>query len=834
LLASANVNVWEGNYKNALASLKAIPLGDKQSRMKGGDAIVEAIKSPETYIFALLGRPRNVRSIPAPRIIKKYRIKIKYTSKLPRAGSIAEPNSIFYDRRTKTVKVTDAKGKVFNAGKLDKLSKTGVSKIREALRKESVKAKKTAKKIKKTINDKKIIEKYGLNPEKLSKELNLKAIENQLSFLRKQADNLKISEIQAKKLGFSGLKELKKYQNTTNKNVIKKINKRVSNRLQKRYEKAVMDLKRKRETANKKRTKTKQKNKIKKEKEVDTSIQQKVEKELGKIKKKELEKIIKENNQAKKQGFKDAVEKRKFLRDSKLAQKGNILAKIRLKLLEKKFKNRKSSKAKNIQKRIKSALNKAEQVFVVRKKSRINKDVAKRLKKVDNRIQKTALQVAPIEYNIKRKIEATRKVNKLGFKNLNEFKRYAKVAEYAKRGDKKALNLIDKLENKRFNNLSKSKGKKVVKKESKELLKSLRDKGAVRERSDKLKQQILKDLKNKEKKPIIIQKGNERVIIKKNKIIKQINIKKPIKSGNTILIQEKWVETKTIKVKPKQKVKQKQKAKQVLKQKSKTIKKRKIATINKRQIKSLSKLNLFKKLRSLLVFKPISKNKINIISKQKIDAKTKNDIKQILDIALKRKTKTKPKQKPKQKQKPKTKTPIPQKTITKTPRTPRTPRTPQIPKIPKRPIIKIPKIKIKKKKGKKIPRGKMQGYVALVRAKGRRINGKYIRGRLVRVSKSLPRNKALKLAGELADKTTSQTIKVIEGNIIKKRKDIKRPKILRKYKKSKSFKNALREKAKARIDTRGEKRGLSLRKALLQRKKKREKAKRRKKRAKKN
>ena len=71
---------------------------------------------------------------------------------------------------------------------------------------------------------------------------------------------------------------------------------------------------------------------------------------------------------------------------------------------------------------------------------------------------------------------------------------------------------------------------------------------------------------------------------------------------------------------------------------------------------------------------------------------------------------------------------------------------------------------------------------------------------------------------KVADRTTSMTVSRKKGKLIKKRKDVKISKRRSKFRKGK--KKTLVEKRKNAIDTKGEKRGLTLRKYLNKRKKK--------------
>jgi len=145
----------------------------------------------------------------------------------------------------------------------------------------------------------------------------------------------------------------------------------------------------------------------------------------------------------------------------------------------------------------------------------------------------------------------------------------------------------------------------------------------------------------------------------------------------------------------------------------------------------------------------------------------------------------------------------------------------------------LPKLKLKKKSKKK--KGRVQGYNVLIREPARKIirKGKTRRipSRVLKVTKrSLSKGRAERLLTRGLDRTVAQT-----GRVKKSKTLVKKPKKVtkasfRKFRKSKSIKNALTEKRKFAIDTRGEKQGITVKGWIARRTKKRKpsKAKKRK------
>jgi len=195
----------------------------------------------------------------------------------------------------------------------------------------------------------------------------------------------------------------------------------------------------------------------------------------------------------------------------------------------------------------------------------------------------------------------------------------------------------------------------------------------------------------------------------------------------------------------------------------------------------------------------------NIKPEQEPKTKIKQEIEalqdQVKDIKISQKQEQKQKQKQEQKQKQKQK----EKTKTKT-------KT-------KKKTKKITKAKPKtKRKTKKKKKRSQSGYVGQVRARGKKTGKrKYKRGKFITVTRKTTKNRAIRSAARLADNTVSRSIRVIRKGTIKKRKDIKRPSILTTFRKAKRNKKILVEKSKYAINTRGEKKGITLKGALAKR-----------------
>lgn len=137
-------------------------------------------------------------------------------------------------------------------------------------------------------------------------------------------------------------------------------------------------------------------------------------------------------------------------------------------------------------------------------------------------------------------------------------------------------------------------------------------------------------------------------------------------------------------------------------------------------------------------------------------------------------------------------------------------------KKPKSKIIIVPpppKFDKRKKSKKKTQRG----FIGQARGRGKKLpKGGFKKGKFIPVGKSTTRNRASKQAGNVVNNTVSQTMRVIKGKMIKKKKDIKKANVLRLFGKA-NKKGERRELPKARINTRGEKLGITVKGLLARR-----------------
>lgn len=187
----------------------------------------------------------------------------------------------------------------------------------------------------------------------------------------------------------------------------------------------------------------------------------------------------------------------------------------------------------------------------------------------------------------------------------------------------------------------------------------------------------------------------------------------------------------------------------------------------------------------------VLKETLKLIPKNKLNQKQREVLKETL-VQL-NKSKSRSKRKTKKKLKPKT------------------PKIPIIPKLPKR---------RKKKKSKT-----QIGFLGQARGKGKKIGKRrFKKGKFLSIGKSTTKNRALRSAGIVANNTVSRSIRIIKGKKIAKRKDIKRPNVLSLFRKSKKEKGVLVERSKFAINTRGERRGITV-KGLLARRRRRAKVK---------
>jgi hypothetical protein len=174
-------------------------------------------------------------------------------------------------------------------------------------------------------------------------------------------------------------------------------------------------------------------------------------------------------------------------------------------------------------------------------------------------------------------------------------------------------------------------------------------------------------------------------------------------------------------------------------------------------------------------------------------------------------TKQKPKSKEKTKDKSKNKTPQKSKNKSKNKENTKIPSKPKSPLKPKIKIKRKPKIPIiaNLELNSKLPNGQKLAFDILYREKGK----------VKSLGVKLPLNKALNKATNLIDKTTAASMELkIVG--ITKQKDTTKPENISKFRIRKT-KKALKlvEKRNRRIDTKGEKKGLSVAKLLAKGKK---------------
>lgn len=129
-------------------------------------------------------------------------------------------------------------------------------------------------------------------------------------------------------------------------------------------------------------------------------------------------------------------------------------------------------------------------------------------------------------------------------------------------------------------------------------------------------------------------------------------------------------------------------------------------------------------------------------------------------------------------------------------------------KVEKKTIKRPLKYDIDKKSKRKSDNKSSKAYVGYVKS----------RGKFVKVTGRLTKNRAYKKAADLADNSTAQSIKGVQSGKIPKSVDIKRPNILSKFRRSKRNSLILVEKKKYAIDSRGEKMGITLKGLMAKRK----------------
>lgn len=253
--------------------------------------------------------------------------------------------------------------------------------------------------------------------------------------------------------------------------------------------------------------------------------------------------------------------------------------------------------------------------------------------------------------------------------------------------------------------------------------------------------------------------------------------------------------------------------------------------ISKSKVKDLTKLSLAVASATDSSFSvkvsPDGKVKVRSLSGQVPAQKISEVLKEQLKIApelIKQTPKDKPKKaktrSPQTRQQIVTKIPkAPTKTTKTTKRSPPRKPPPRPAKKKKEEIIKIPGKLPKKPKRKTKKPNTQQGFVGQARGRGTKISkGKFKKGIFLSIGASTTRNRALRKAGNAANNTVSQSIRVVKGKMIKKKKDINKPRVLSLFGKP-NKKGIRRELPKARINTPGELKGVTLKGLLAKRRK---------------
>jgi len=524
-----------------------------------------------------------------------------------------------------------------------------------------------------------------------------------------------------------------------------------------------------------------------------------------------------------------------------LKQKRRELAKLNKKVDKKRRKDKRKSDIKKIEKEIAKRdakrLGLVETLESIRKKAEKGKKKQtksdKRLEKQNKKkIKKFNKEVAALEkkrFRQKKKSDdlkrIQREINKRRRKRNDLIKTLESIRKKAEKGKKKQTKSDKRLE---------KQNKKKIKKFNKEVAALEKKRSRQKKKSDDLKRiqrEINKRRRNKNdaiKTLESIRKKAEKGKRIRKKIEKQN--RKKIKTQKEIQRLEKEINKKlkkyTLKDKTKNKTKNKntnkiEKTKRKTKEKRKKIERRSNKKESKQKAKEITsgkqKLLLETKTKKSLKsktrykFQPLfaqrSKQNITDITKErpKTESKTKQKTITITEPKQKQKRKVRFIFKGAQRQAQKQAQEQIQKKIQKQKQKQKTKRRIKKRNLKSRIKIKLPNI-TKKKKTQSL----RQGYNAYARSKGK----------LVRVNKEpLPRNRALRLAARVANNTTSASIKIKKSAKKTSKKDIKKPKVLDLFRKSKRGKTKV-EKRKYRINTRGEKRGLTVAKYLKKRRRK--------------
>ena len=450
-----------------------------------------------------------------------------------------------------------------------------------------------------------------------------------------------------------------------------------------------------------------------------------------------------------------------------LKQKRRELAKLNKKVDKKRRKDKRKSDIKKIEKEIAKRdakrLGLVETLESIRKKAEKGK---KKQTKSDKRLEKQNKKKIK-KFN--KEVAALEKKRSRQKKKSDDLKRIQREINKRRRNKNDAIKTLESIRKKA------EKGKRIRKKIEKQNRKKIKTQKEIqrleKEINKKLKKYTLKDKttnKTKNKNTNKIEKTKRKTKEKRKKIERRSNKKES-----------------------------KQKAKEITSGKQKLL----LETKTKKSLKSKTRYK----------FQPLfaqrSKQNITDITKErpKTESKTKQKTITITEPKQKQKRKVRFIFKGAQRQAQKQAQEQIQKKIQKQKQKQKTKRRIKKRNLKSRIKIKLPNI-TKKKKTQSL----RQGYNAYARSKGK----------LVRVNKEpLPRNRALRLAARVANNTTSASIKIKKSAKKTSKKDIKKPKVLDLFRKSKRGKTKV-EKRKYRINTRGEKRGLTVAKYLKKRRRK--------------
>lgn len=365
-------NVRKGQGKQLVRALKAQGnISSEASRL----AMLDAVKSPETYALALL----------APASLAKGGItKVVKTTKIPKTGAKGQSKTIYINEKTGSVRVTNAKGKIESLGRIKDAKGVTTRRVNEALEKlgkldkRKTDVRRINNEIEKVVNPSRSKSVKNVDGVKLRNSKSDKQIKRSIDSTKKTLQSIKEAKTtkQKAKLQRKLAKQLQDLSEKTSINipnnaiVPSKLTPRNVNQLITRQNKA---LAKKKVIATNKAKKTRAKNKRAKE-EAD-SPQQK------------LQRVIDKQNKAKdvkaqKLGFKNNQEYQSFLRNNDLARNGNILARAKLKLLERRISKRTSKESLKAKRRLQKAVFDADRAVIVKAPTRkLSKSKKVRLRK---------------------------------------------------------------------------------------------------------------------------------------------------------------------------------------------------------------------------------------------------------------------------------------------------------------------------------------------------------------------------------------------------------------------------------------------------------------------